>query len=113
VRHKLASAGAAVAVLGAIALPALQAAPASAAARVGGVNVEQYCNWAWGYHAYVASWSAFGWRCNPVPGNAYYKGLDKGVDMNTACRLEYSTSKATAFAGYSDSGNPYSWSCYR
>lgn len=108
-RQELASLGAAAAILGAVALPVLEASPASASTRLGGVSVEAECQFAYGYHAYIASWSAFGWRCNPVPNNPYYKGLDKSVDMNQACRIEYGGS---AFAEYSDAGNPYSWSCY-
>jgi hypothetical protein len=110
-RHRLARFGAvALVTVGAAALPALQSSPASASTRVGGVNVEAECQFSYGYHAYVAYWSAWGWRCNPVPGNAYYKGLDENVDMNLACRLQYGSN---AFASASDSGNPYSWSCYR
>jgi hypothetical protein len=110
VRHKLARLAAAAVAIAAIALPALQASPASASVRLGGVNVEGECQFAYGYHAYVASWSAYGWRCNPVPGNAYYKSLDKNVDMNQACVVQYG---GGAFASFSDAGNPYSWSCYR
>ena len=111
-KHHRARLGAAAAItIGAVAaLPAIQAPPASASTRLGGVNVENECQFAYGYHAYVAYWSAFGWRCNPVPGNPYYKILDKSVDMNQACRLQYG---GGAFASYSDAGNPYSWSCYR
>jgi hypothetical protein len=104
------SATAAVTIGAVVALPALQAPHASASTRLGGVNVEAECQFAYGYHAYVAYWSAYGWRCNPVPGNVYYKGLDKSVDMNLACRLQYGSG---AFASASDAGNPYSWSCYR
>jgi hypothetical protein len=94
---------------GGLALPVFQASPASASTRLGGVSVEGWCQFAWGYHAYIAYWSAWGWRCNPVPNNSYYKVLDKSVDMNGACRLQYGNG---AWASASDAGNPYSWSCY-
>lgn len=81
---------------------------ASASTRVGSVNVEAWCEGNYSYHAYVKSWSAFGWKCNPVPNNSYYKSLDRDVDMNSACKV-YGPS---AFAAYSDVSNPYSWACY-
>src|SRR5262245_3627351 len=86
---------------------ALAQEPADAATRLGGVDVERVCQFDYGYHAYVAYWSAYGWRCNPVPGEPYYKGLDKNADLNKACRLQYG---AGAYATFSDVNNPYSWS---
>jgi hypothetical protein len=108
-RRHIATLAAVLLLVGAVGIFGFQTS-AKAATRVGGVDVERHCQWAWGYHAYVAYWSAFGWRCNPVPNNAYYKILDKNVDMNAACRLQYGNN---VWASYSDSRNPYSWSCYR
>ena len=109
IRCRVVAAVAAVLFVTAVGIVGLQTS-AGAATRVGGVDVERVCQWDYGYHAYVAYWSAFGWRCNPVPNNPYYKILDKNVDMNKACRLQYGQ---YAWASYSDPGNPYSWSCYR
>lgn len=86
------------------------AGEASAATRVGGVDVERVCQFDYGFHAYIAVWAANGWRCNPVPGNSYYKVLDRNADMNKACRIQYGSS---SWSSFSDGGNPYSWSCYR
>ena len=107
---KIAS-GAAAALIAFGALAA-QSPAANAATRLGGLSVEQVCQFDYGFHAYVAYWSAYGWRCNPVPNNPYYKGLDRNADMNKACRLGYPGSPS-AWANFSDVNNPYSWSCYR
>lgn len=102
--------GSAIAVISLVfAGTAAASASANAATRVGGVDVERVCQFDFDYHAYVASWSAWGWRCNPVPNNQYYKVLDQNADMNKACRLQYG---GTSWANAADAGNPYSWSCY-
>ena len=85
------------------------AEPASANA---GVNVESYCQWAYGYHADLVNNNVYGWMCNPVPGNAYYRNLWRlygqgSVDMVTQCHREnYAT------AAFTDYNNPYSWYCH-
>jgi hypothetical protein len=88
---------------------AVQATPASAAGN--GVDVESYCQWKYGWHADLVNWNVYGWMCNPVPGNEYYRQLWRlnnqgNVDMVKQCQRQGWHS-----ATYADYNNPYSWYC--
>ncbi len=100
---------------------------AHAAAPLGGIDINGYCN-----HTYtgtiffpVATYSrsillppgdAYSWRC--IVHTAY--GLSNGkiltgsyyrnVDLNSACQWEYGAGTYAKVDRYSD---PYSWHCYR
>ena len=104
-----------VAMLTLLVAGSLVAAPsASAATRLGGISVEKECQAQSGYHARIATWSSFGWKCNPYPNPVppQYFYYDQDVNMNRACVRQY-PQYSGVYANYADAGNPYSWSCYR
>jgi hypothetical protein len=91
----------------------LGVSPASAAARVGGISVEDWCMRNLGYHAVVRPpRDAFSWRCSANPGDPRLIPKDQGVDMNQACRQQYPR-VAGVYASWASRSDPGSWSCYR
>jgi hypothetical protein len=87
---------------------ALAVAPASAATRLGGVNMQEACNTQWpalGLTAVVLNGSnAYSWRCT----NNF--GFTQGISVNAECVTQYG---AGAYAGLGSVSNPYSWYCQR
>ncbi|OZC59786.1 hypothetical protein CH267_06775 [Rhodococcus sp. 06-621-2] len=82
-------------------------APAADAAVVGGVDVAGYCSSMVGATylsgTRVNAADAYSWQCT-------YAGVPwRGVDMNAACRRQYSNSYATVL----DRRSAYSWRCNR
>jgi len=84
------------------------AAPASAATRLGGIDMMRVCaieNGSSWWVPYLVSQNAYGWRC--------YNdqiGQSRGIDLNWGCRILYGGS---AWASTSNPSSPYAWSCYR
>lgn len=106
---------------------------ASAATRVGGLDIQGWCEskyftWSINYVTVVKAaldgHNVDGWRCRVATGkvypntgwgsNATYEHVVDGyvysVDMDDVCRRQYGS---RAFARYSNWNDPYSWSCYR
>lgn len=86
------------------------AAPASAAVRLGDMNLMRVCSvqngstW-WVPGLISQNTNAYGWRCwNDKTGQ------NRGIDLNWGCRILYGGS---AWASTSNSASPYAWSCYR
>jgi len=100
-----------------VALPGISlaaASPATAATRLGGVDVQLYCDNVLGrlnYAQFTAVWSKFNdpysWRCQPVVLPKLYPSLS--VDMNRACVLKYGKG---AYAGLA-ARNVTGWFCQR
>ncbi|MBU6280274.1 MAG: hypothetical protein KGN78_13615 [Actinomycetales bacterium] len=101
----------------AVAVPAAllaTAAPASAATRIGGVNVQNFCDKTYGVGTTRASWSnysdPFGWGCNYRSATGLFDWYRwGGVDMNKACVLQYGRG---AYAGLA-ARNVMGWYCQR
>lgn len=85
----------------------LAASPsASAATRLGGVSIWSACVNQHGTPSGVVNVTrnVMGWRC------AYRGVAGPGVDLTRECRRTYGSS---AYSGYTNWNDPYSWSCYR
>jgi len=75
------------------------------------VDVESYCQWAYGYHADLVNWNVYGWMCNPVPGNEYYRQLWRLYNQGNVDMVKQCQRQGWRSATYSDYNNPYSWYC--
>ena len=96
-------------VAGIAAATALTAPAASAAAVVGGVDMQRACNTqyppSFGLRAVVLDQrNAYSWRC-AAPWDS-----TRGIDVNRACANQYGSG---AWSGPRDSRNPYSRYCQR
>lgn len=104
-RRLIAVGAIAIAVAGGV---AVSAAPASAATRLGGIDMMRVCavqngsNW---WVPYLVAQNAYGWRCwNDRTRES------RGIDLNWGCRILYGNG---AWASTSNPNSPYAWSCYR
>ncbi|MEV8241100.1 hypothetical protein AB0O90_12740 [Microbacterium testaceum] len=83
---------------------------ASAATRLGGIDMMRVCatqnGSAW-WVPYLTSQpgNAYSWRC----WNDKYHA-SRGIDLNGGCRILYGNG---AYALTGDTRSPYAWSCYR
>lgn len=84
------------------------AAPASAATRLGGMDLGRVCavqnNDSWWVPTLVAQ-NAYGWRCYNDKVHQF-----RSIYLNGGCRILYG---GAAWASTSNSASPYAWSCYR
>jgi hypothetical protein len=84
------------------------ASPASAATRLGGVDMQRACttqNPGMGLAAVVTDQhNAYSWRCTSP------WGYSVGIDTNRECVTQYGSG---AYAGLDSTANPYSWYCQR
>lgn len=84
------------------------ATPASAASRLGGIDMGRVCSTQNGsswWVPYLVAQNAYGWRC----WNDQIR-QSRTIDLNWGCRILYG---AGAWASTSNSNSPYAWSCYR
>ena len=96
---------------------ALTAPPASAASRLGGINLNSYCQRTVELGnasiAYLVENNARGWRCvdsmwmGAPFGWATYRV--RGMDLNYACRLQYGAGAYVVL----EQNNARGWVCYR
>lgn len=99
----------AIVVAGLAAATVLTAPAASAAVRLGGVDMQRACNTqyppAFGLKAVVISpYNAYSWRC------AAPFDTTRQIDVKSACINQYGQG---AYQGLGDWRNPYSWYCQR
>lgn len=76
-------------------------------ATTGGIQIESYCDWRFGWQAFAAftnRYNAYSWYCSDGKGNEV-----SGVDMNKACALTYPWAPGNAKVG--NVRDVYSWYC--
>lgn len=101
-----------LALMGASAVGMLGPAPsASAAVRLGGVDMQRACSVQWEHFGPTTAIvrdqrNAYSWLCR----SNYTGVLVGGIDVNRQCVYQYGRG---AYAGLGSTTNPYSWYCQR
>lgn len=86
------------------------AAPAAAANRLGGVDMQAACNYQYpgqGRLAKVVTWNVYGWKC--VTGVVPVAPGD--ISVWTQCQVQYGWGRGV-YANFTDYRNPFTWGCY-
>jgi hypothetical protein len=102
----------ALAIAGISAVGLVGSAPsATAATRLGGVDMQRACSVQWKHFGPVTAFvrdqrNAFSWTCK----SNYTGVIVGGIDVNRQCVDQYGRG---AYAGLGSTSNPYSWYCQR
>ncbi len=93
-----------------------------ATTELGGMNLNNYCNWKYGGHATLLLWpnrNAWGWRCTgpeswglgiSIPPSLTLTGVTYEIWTPDVCVFQYGEGAWSATSNWRD---PYSWKCYR
>jgi hypothetical protein len=98
--------------VGASTIGMLATAPsASAAIRLGGVDMQRACSVQWKHFGPTTAIvldqrNAYSWKCR----SNYTGVIVGGIDVNRQCADQYGWD---AYAGLGSTSNPYSWYCQR
>jgi hypothetical protein len=90
---------------------AIAAAPASAATRLGGINMQAACDDQYpgqGRIAKIRTWNVYGWKCvtGVVP------VADGDISTWRQCQNQFGWNRGV-YSNYTNYNDPYSWGCYR